>query len=140
MNFGTNLGIFGEESDLPPPPKCKESWRLSKDRFKGVKDTLANPSDVAFIDESTLVLADSEAHRLSLYDIEGNLLSSLASGKIWPNCVACTRKGDIVCTDRQSRRTKIFDAETGTCLQTIGEELWDGEFEVIRDENSRNSH
>jgi len=125
-----NLGIFGEENDLPPPPKCKESWKLSTDRIKGVKHTLANPSDVAFIDESTLVLADSESHQLSIYDIDGNLLSSLASEKVWPNCVACNKWGNIVCTDRQSRRTKIFDAETGTCLQTIGEELWDGEFEI----------
>ena len=122
--------MFFAESPAPPLPRVAESWRLSGDKTgPGIKGEVVNPSDVAFMDDDYFVVADSEGHGLPMYDVNGRALSVVAEGKVWPNCVAATRDGKIVCTDRQTKRTKIFDV-TGTCVRELGQDLWDGEFEV----------
>lgn len=94
------------------------------------KTTLENLSDVAFLDETHLIVADSDAHCMHIFDIEGNLCSTFAKHKVWPNCVAVTPRGHIIITDRKKRAVHVYD-QRGTCINAWADELWNGENEVL---------
>lgn len=102
-------------------------WTKSNSLDDGT--TLINLSDVAFLDETHLIVADSEAHCMHIFDINGRHCSTIAKNKVWPNCLAVTSRGHIIVTDRKKRAVCVYD-QTGTCINAWADELWRGEFEI----------
>ena len=109
MDFGQfgGFGIQEEEAPPPPMPKKEFAWELESAENLAVQpNTLRNPADVAFLDETHMVVADSEGHCLQIWDIMGKLKNTIAQDVVWPNCVDVTKEGHIVVTDRKKRSVR----------------------------------
>ena len=91
-------------------PKRLKRWHLADDEIQGgIRDAIKLPSDVAFLGQKHFIVADSNGHRLLIFDREGNMNRILANEQIWPSCVAVTRDGKIVVTDRKKTLIKVYD-------------------------------
>ena len=104
-------------------PKRNFLWQLSPDPKSpsGVKNAIKTPADVAFIAENFLVTADSDGHRLLVFDHTGRLVTVLCNGQVWPNSLTVTKDDKIVLTDRKKKLIKIYDV-TGQCIRAFGDE------------------
>ncbi|KAK2150372.1 hypothetical protein LSH36_408g00008 [Paralvinella palmiformis] len=88
--------------------------------------TFRCPCDVTFLAPHVFVVADSEAHKLDVFDLtrdEGRQhCGTIASGHVWPNAVATYANdgGKILLTDRRDRTVKIYDVERAEMLASWG--------------------
>ena len=84
------------------------------------------PCDVTFLAPHVFVVADSEAHKLDVFDLsrdDGHYhCGTIASGHVWPNAVATYANdgGKILLTDRRDKTIKIYDVETAQMLTSWG--------------------
>ncbi len=110
---GFTFGFAGPAQ--PQPPKRKLLWQLAKDAKSpsGVKDAVKTPADVAFIAQDFFIAADSDGHRVLVFDTTGRLVTVLCDGQVWPNSVTVTRDDKIVLTDRKKKLIKVRDARLG---------------------------
>jgi len=129
-----NMLFFDDPPNPPKPPlpKAKLVWQLAEtgpnDDPAGAKNILKNPSDVAFLDNEHFIVADSEGHRLPIYDLTGREVAVLCENQVWPNCLTVSRDR-IILTDRKDKQIKIFDTE-GRLIHCWGEKLLVGEDEI----------
>ena len=119
---GFKFTLDGPPSPLGPP-KRKFLWQLAKDPKSpsGVKNAIKTPADVAFIAENFFITADSDGHRLLIFDHTGRLVTVLCNGQVWPNSITVTRDDKIVLTDRKKKLIKIYDV-SGECIRAFGHE------------------
>lgn len=95
---------------------------------------LRYPTDVTFLQPHMFLVADSEAHHVTMYDMtrDDPEIAVLRNGRVWPNCIATTPDGKHVgVTDRKSNMVKVFDVERGVLVLGI-EKPWEdfGEIEI----------
>lgn len=125
--------LFFDDAPKPPLPKAKLVWQLAETGPNvdpaGAKEILQHPSDVAFLTDELFVVADSEAHRLPVYDLNGREVAILCENQVWPNCLTVSREGHLIVTDRKDKQIKIFDRE-GRMIRCWGEKHIVGEDEI----------
>ena len=113
--------MMGRVSRHISVPKTSKLWSLAPDDpGPGMMEALQCPSDVAFIGSKYFVVADSNGHRLPVFDRNGRLCTVVAGGEVWPSCVAVMKDGKIVVTDRKKSLIKMYDIH-GRCVRAFGE-------------------
>ncbi len=88
MDFGSfGLGLDSPTTPTPKPPKRQQQWQLSRNPKSptGIKHAIKTPTDVAFIANNFFVAADSDGHRLLIFDNNGRLVTVLCNEQVWPN-------------------------------------------------------
>lgn len=101
-------------------------WQLVQDdvAYQDQK-AIKLPTDVAFLRYHTIAVADSEGHRILVFDLLKKVCSVVADKDVWPNAVAVDQVGHLVITDRKTHMVKIYDVN-GNCLRKWGiEEVMD---------------
>ena len=105
--------LFFDDAPKPPLPKAKLVWQLADtgptDDPSGAKAILKNPTDVTFLDDEHFIVADSEGHRLPVYDLTGREVAVLCENQVWPNCITVSRDGRIVVTDRKDKQVTSLE-------------------------------
>ena len=104
-------------------PEPKLVWQLLPDANDNIStpcDSLVKyPVDVTFIGKNTFAVADSEGHKIVIFDIKSLEWSEIATEKVWPNAIAATPDGNIVVTDRKQKAVVTYDPE-GQMLTSWG--------------------
>ncbi|ELU07004.1 hypothetical protein CAPTEDRAFT_224968 [Capitella teleta] len=96
-------------------PEAQLVWQLLPDADEAAAvdcDQLVKyPVDVAFIDENIFAVADSEGHKIVVFNIKTLEWSQIGTEKVWPNAIAATPDKNIVVTDRKRKACVTYDLE-----------------------------
>ena len=102
--------------------KSRLKWKVEKQRSD--PGELWNPSDIAFLPDNMLVVAEYDVsndrnNRIQIFDTSGNSYAIISEEKLQPLGVCIAADGDIAVTDCQEKRIKkyttsgIFSGEFG---------------------------
>jgi DNA-binding beta-propeller fold protein YncE len=85
-------------------------------------DQLSLPCGLCFMSgHRHVAVADYSRHRVCVFSVDGELIRHVGDGKLrGPHGVACCAAGELVATDRGSKRVVVFDADGDEVVATIG--------------------
>lgn len=90
-------------------------WQLLPDANGGTRSSCDNlvkyPVDVTFVDRNIFAVADSEGHKIVIFNIKTLEWTEIGTEKVWPNAIATTPDKNIVVTDRKHKACTTFDLE-----------------------------
>ena len=118
IDENTHTGITPQSLLIKPRLK----WKVEKQRSD--PGELWNPSDIAFLPDNMLVVAEYDIsndrnNRIQIFDTSGNPYAKISEEKLQPLGVCVTLDGEIAVTDCQEKRIKkytpcgIFSGEFG---------------------------
>ena len=93
---------------LPKPEKLWEFYPSSVPAEE-IPYSLQHATDVCFYTNDVIAVADSEGHKITLFDMAREHRTTVAPERVWPNGLAKTNNGKIWATDRQNKDIKLFD-------------------------------
>ncbi|ELT96620.1 hypothetical protein CAPTEDRAFT_37323, partial [Capitella teleta] len=85
------------------------------------------PSDVAFLFDGSVVIADRDNARLQIFDGQGNFVKTIGSLRFKPRRLSVLKNGNIAVTDAAENCVKVFDM-SGACVTSWGKKWYKSVF------------
>ncbi len=111
---------------LPGTAAGQESARFRFGEFERALTGLSLPSSALIVDDGTIYIAESAAHRIVMFNRAGDRLDTFGmlgegEGQLrWPTGIALDQRGRILVADSGNDRIAIFD-RSGTFIAAWGE-------------------
>jgi len=114
--------VYNDTGQKGPSHRMREQQAHGSNKQKKSSGTY-KPRDVAIWRDEYFIVTAGAANCLVIYDQKGKLLRSIgtpSSGEFKGPAFLDIHGFEIFVSDRENHRVQVYDANTGTCLRTIG--------------------